>query len=88
MLSSEYMCLGDIHSVKTIVQLQKPVSVTQRQQKSDGLFKSLSCPILHQKELFARSLENPKKPSYLKPLLKQCINSEESSASSLFPSKI
>lgn len=33
LLSSEYMCLGDTRSVKTIAQLQKPVSVTQKQKK-------------------------------------------------------
>lgn len=65
LLSSEYMCLGDIRSVKTIVWLRKP---PQNELIFSNLFLAPSSP----KKVF-KTL----KTSYIKPLLKATwINSE------------
>lgn len=78
LLSSEYMCLGDIHSVKTIVQLWKPPN-----SKKELIFSNHFLALFPTKKHFLLEVFKTLKYSYLKPLLKSmCINLEESPANS------
>lgn len=65
LLSSEYMCLGDIHSVKTIVQLRKPPNSENQLIFSNHFLAPSPTKKGYLPEVF-KTLKN----SYLKPLLK------------------